>query len=85
MTQKLYESVSFLQKNFIDVVLLHAPYCWPNHCTREEEAIPWQKGWRNLQILQKLFGIKGIGVSNFHLELLQELVNLGNVFNIQGK
>jgi diketogulonate reductase-like aldo/keto reductase len=24
----------------VDVVLLHSPYCWPGHCTPEEEKVP---------------------------------------------
>jgi hypothetical protein len=33
----------------LDLVLLHSPFCWPGHCTAQEERVPWQRGWRALE------------------------------------
>ena len=59
----------------LDIVLLHSPYCWQGHCTQEEERVTWQTGWRNLEILKKEGLIDHIGVSNFDVRLLGELLS----------
>ena len=74
MNSKLLESRENFKRSHLDVVLLHAPWCWPGHCTREEEAVGWEAGWNNLVALKEEHKIGAIGVSNFHLELLQRLV-----------
>lgn len=65
-----------LHKTTLDVVLLHAPYCWRDHCTKAEERIPWQTGWKNLIRLQHELSIKKIGVSNFDEGQIRELLEL---------
>lgn len=57
----------------LDAVLLHAPWCWRNHCTEEEERVHWRTGWYNLEQLQDEFMILKLGVSNFDIKLLKEL------------
>lgn len=74
MLQKLNESATIFKNSGIHAVLLHSPYCWRNHCTQEEEKVTWQEGWRNLELLKDHFNIKMIGVSNFHVDLLHELL-----------
>lgn len=65
---------NFGGKGKIDAVLLHAPFCWQGHCTKEQEAISWLDGWRHLETLQDSFGITYIGVSNLDLDQLKDLV-----------
>lgn len=54
-------------------VLLHAPHCWEGHCSADE-VLPWQTAWKHLEDLKDEFSIMHIGVSNFDLPQLQELV-----------
>jgi diketogulonate reductase-like aldo/keto reductase len=74
MKTKLTESANNFKTHGIDAVLLHSSRCWSGHCTPEEERVTWKEGWTNLEQLKDEFSIKMIGVSNFDLPLLQELV-----------
>ena len=88
MRQRLEQSIRFFHDTFKTdslepapfrtelVVLLHSPRCWSGHCTKEEEAVSWRTGWKNLETLKREWGnaIKAIGVSNFHSDELRELV-----------
>lgn len=60
----------------LDVVLLHAPTCWPGHCTPEEESISWQVGWKNLVDQMEMGKISAVGVSNFDKARLEELLEI---------
>jgi alcohol dehydrogenase (NADP+) len=63
----------------IDIVLLHTPYCWSGHCSKEEESVSWQVGWRNLEYSMQAGNILSIGVSNFDIALLKELLNMADL------
>jgi diketogulonate reductase-like aldo/keto reductase len=83
---KMYYALSFSRRmltnqedDILDVVLLHSPFCWPDHCSLEEETYTWQEGWGNLEAFKaegKL--VANIGVSNFNIEQLKELVEITN-------
>lgn len=86
---KLRESIAQSQRNLhhslngtnldsLDVVLLHSPYCWRGHCTKEEESFRWQDAWRTLEALKREGKIAHIGVSNFDSQLLRELLDISN-------
>ena len=62
----------------LDAVLLHAPFCWPRHCSAEEERRTWREGWRHLEELREEGLVRHIGVSNFDAPLLRELLQLSN-------
>ncbi len=62
----------------IDVVLIHSPFCWPNHCSAEEEHISWKEGWRNLERTMSAGHVLSIGVSNFGVSELKELLRISN-------
>ena len=62
----------------IDAVLLHAPYCWPGHCTTEQEAQSWQDAWTYLESAERTRSVQAIGVSNFDVRLLTELLMIAN-------
>jgi diketogulonate reductase-like aldo/keto reductase len=68
-----------LNKQTLDVVLLHAPYCWRDHCSEEEESHDWKEAWFALEALKKSGDIAAIGVSNFDARLLRELLDIANV------
>eukprot|EP01038_Epipyxis_sp_PR26KG_P011351 gene11351-15219_t len=76
MVQAIHNSFQELKVSTIHAVLLHAPYCWPNSCTHEQESVSWQTGWKNLQTISKMYNIKAIGVSNFDIRLLEEAFNM---------
>lgn len=71
-------SVSIERLQRIDVLLLHSPYCWRGHCTREHEEHSWQQAWGYLEELRDEGVVRAIGVSNFDVPLLEELLALAN-------
>lgn len=75
MDRMLQQSKESFGRKSLDVVLLHAPWCWQGHCTPEEEAIGWEVGWDNLVALKEKHNIQAIGVSNFDENLLRKLVS----------
>lgn len=70
------EALRMSAQNFegigLHTVLLHAPFCWRGHCN--EDMVPWQQAWRNLELLKDEMNIPNIGVSNFDLPLMEELI-----------
>jgi 2,5-diketo-D-gluconate reductase A len=63
----------------LDVVLLHAPWCWwEGHCTDEQKTHSWREAWRVLEALRDEGLVKAIGVSNFDAEQLRELLEFSN-------
>lgn len=63
----------------IDMVLIHSPICWPNHCSELEIKHTWEDCWRGLEELKsqgKLF--RYIGVSNFNILILRQLIASSN-------
>lgn len=63
----------------IDVILLHAPFCWWRECTEADKRRSWKSAWENLEKMKHLGHVQSIGVSNFDADLLLELLNLANM------
>jgi len=63
----------------LDVVLLHAPFCWQGHCSPQEESYTWEDGWKALEAAYNAETVRAIGVSNFDVRLLQKLMDIANV------
>jgi 2,5-diketo-D-gluconate reductase A len=63
----------------LDVVLLHAPFCWEGHCNDEQAEFihsgGWHAAWRNLEQMHDEGLVAAIGVSNFHPNQLIELLS----------
>jgi len=78
VARKIQESLSNLQTDYIDGFLLHYPRCWGSLCAREPEGT-WKDSWRVLEDYYKRGVIKSIGVSNFRLGDLKELVEFAEV------
>lgn len=66
----------------LDVVLLHAPFCWEGHCNQQQKEFlnkkGWQQAWRNLERMHSSGMVSAIGVSNFHPHQLKELLGFSN-------
>lgn len=62
----------------LDLVLIHAPFCWQGHCTEQQQQQTWQTAWRHLEAAKQDGQMLGIGVSNFDATQLQELLQLSN-------
>lgn len=62
----------------LDVVLLHAPYCWWHECTDQDRNNSWIDAWKNLEKIQELGLVHAIGVSNFNFPQLEELLEIAN-------
>jgi len=70
------------EKRKLDVVLLHAPFCWEGHCNAEQTQFlntqGWFRAWRNLEQMHDEGLVAAIGVSNFRPEQLTELLSFAN-------
>jgi diketogulonate reductase-like aldo/keto reductase len=62
----------------LDAVLLHAPFCWQNHCSPQDLAFQWQDAWPALEHAQALGKVQAIGVSNMGVYHMTELLGFAN-------
>lgn len=69
-------SLHNLNITHIDAFLLHHPSCWPELCdgSWESRGGTWQDSWKGLEELYEAREVRAIGVSNFNLRQLKELV-----------
>jgi diketogulonate reductase-like aldo/keto reductase len=72
----------FGKQRKLDVVLLHAPFCWEGHCNTDQTQFlskhGWQAAWRNLEQMHDEGLVSAIGVSNFQPHQLKELLSFAN-------
>lgn len=70
------------EKKKLDVVLLHAPFCWEGHCNEEQthflRTAGWYTAWRNLEKMHDEGRVAAVGVSNFTPQQLKELLSFAN-------
>ena len=72
-------SLLSIENELLDLVLIHAPFCWPGHCTEAEKRHNWQECWRNLEFLKSDGRFVGhLGVSNFDVTLMEALLSYSN-------
>ncbi len=73
------ESLARLGTDHVDLVLLHYAQCWGNIC---DGAPPpegtWQDAWAALAQAKSDGIVRAIGVSNFHVPVLQQLISFGH-------
>ena len=79
----VHESLRALRTNYLDAYLLHWPSCDPAvewmHCSdRVDKNGTWQQSWRALEREYAEGRVMTIGVSNFDMNLLQELSQLAH-------
>lgn len=62
----------------LDVVLLHAPFCWQGHCTPQQARYNWLDAWKNLEKLHHEGYVSAIGASNLSPQQLRRLIQTAN-------
>lgn len=79
------DSLRRLGTTRIDAVLLHYAQCWGNIC---DGAPPpegtWRDAWAALAQARADGTVRAIGVSNFHVPVLQQLVSFGRTLSVPG-
>lgn len=71
-------SLAALGVDYVDAFLLHYPRCWGTLCERSPEGT-WKHSWRALEKLHEAELVRVIGVSNFDLNDLVQLVEVAKV------
>lgn len=80
----ILDSLKALKTNYIDMYLIHWPKCDPNidwmHCadTKDPDGT-WQESWQAMEKFYAEGRIMSIGVSNFNVDLLKELLSIAVV------
>ena len=80
----IYSSLRELKTNYIDMYLIHWPKCDPNvewmHCsdTKDPEGT-WMESWQAMEKFYAEGRLMSIGVSNFNVDLLNELLSVAVV------
>ena len=67
-----------LRTAYVDAFLLHYPRCFGSLCTSEPEGT-WRESWRALEALYERGEVRAIGVSNFNVGELKELLGMAKV------
>jgi len=72
---KFEDSLKNIRTDYLDGFLLHYPHCWPELCGQDHVAEgTWKDSWRAMEELYAQKKIRALGVSNFDLSQLKELV-----------
>mmetsp|Transcript_48229 Transcript_48229/g.96174 ORF Transcript_48229/g.96174 Transcript_48229/m.96174 type:complete len:322 (-) Transcript_48229:150-1115(-) len=71
-------SLARLRTSYVDAFLLHYPRCFGNLCSSEPEGT-WRESWRAMEALYERGEVRAIGVSNFGVEELKELLHMAKV------
>jgi len=77
---KVQDTLKDLNTTYVDLFLIHYPYCWDQICGKG--YIPegtWETSWRALEELVDEGSIRAIGVSNFNIVQLAELMSFARI------
>jgi len=74
----IHQSLTNLKTNYIDLYLIHYPFCWGDICSETPKGT-WKESWRAMENEMRLGRIRAIGVSNFHLPDLEELMKVADI------
>lgn len=74
-------SLKSLKTDYIDLFLIHSQACddFLLICGEGEPKGTWQESWKAMEEMQKKGKIRSLGVSNFYIQDLEELVKLATV------
>ncbi|KAL4451545.1 hypothetical protein ABPG75_007207 [Micractinium tetrahymenae] len=79
MLEVFSEALQDLQTDYVDLMLLHYPECWPELCGDVKVEGTWRDSWAALEQLVLEKKLRAIGVSNFNLQQMRELVGMAKV------
>jgi diketogulonate reductase-like aldo/keto reductase len=71
-------SLSRLQVEYIDSVLIHKPRCWEGACRKQPEGT-WQDSWKALEEFYEAGVVRAIGICDVDDRLFQELLAETNI------
>eukprot|EP01126_Amoeba_proteus_P004944 TRINITY_DN11631_c0_g1_i2.p1 TRINITY_DN11631_c0_g1~~TRINITY_DN11631_c0_g1_i2.p1 ORF type:complete len:150 (-),score=22.69 TRINITY_DN11631_c0_g1_i2:110-559(-) len=74
----LKKSLKNLKTDYVDLFLIHYMECWGSLCSRSPEGT-WKESWKIMEKYYHAGVIRAIGVSNFHLPQLAELLEISTV------
>ncbi|XP_078696380.1 uncharacterized protein LOC144924725 [Branchiostoma floridae x Branchiostoma belcheri] len=81
-------SLEKLGTNYIDLFLIHSPYCEEevadgddgyHRCPLDNPNASWEESWQAMEELHREGKIRSLGVSNFYPKLLSKLVDMAKV------
>lgn len=72
-------SLKDLGTTYLDLVLLHYPECWGDLCAGAAPEGTWRDAWAALERLYAERTVRCIGVSNFSVDQLVELLGIARV------
>ncbi|KAF5843839.1 NADP-dependent oxidoreductase domain-containing protein [Dunaliella salina] len=72
-------SLMDLRTTYLDLVLLHYPYCWGNLCGSIQPEGNWRDAWKALEELHAAGKVRAIGVSNFNIAEMRKLLDMAEV------
>lgn len=72
--QRFEDSLRDLGTSYVDVFLLHYPWCFPAICGAKQPKGAWSDSWRAMEDMYARGKMRAIGVSNFGREELLELI-----------
>lgn len=72
----LQSSLRNLQTSHIDLLLFHYAECWGDVCAGDASSGDWRDSWRALTPFVRNGTVRALGVSNFHMPQLRELLAL---------
>ena len=70
-------SLAALRTGYINLLLIHYPHCFASLCKGSEGS--WQDAWRVMEASVAEGTVRAIGVSNFNVRELAELVNFAKI------
>eukprot|EP00892_Ulva_mutabilis_P002770 jgi/Ulvmu1/12494/UM009_0147.1 len=71
-------SLSDLKTTYVDLLLLHYSHCFGALCKSAPDGT-WKDSWRAMEELTRQGRVLAIGVSNFHIPQLVELVEMSSI------
>lgn len=79
-SEQFEQSLKDLGTDYVDLFLLHYPDCWADICGKGYHPQgKWQDSWRALELKVQQGKIRSLGVSNFDVNQVRELLLMSTV------